>query len=1060
MSGDEVPEGAHPAAAGGEAFEELLARCIEARDAGDDAGLQRLFAERPQATARLRSRLFDLERLGLLGPGEAMPHSVAGHRLLAQLGRGGMGAVYLAEEPDGARRVALKLSSLPLEDGEAGRRARARFEREVAAVVQLDHPRIVSMRSAGEHEGRPWFTMDHVRGATLSRLIERLRARGTPPEVLSIADVRAALAAEMEANRLPGTELDEGMTRERSDWPGSYVAWCCQVALDLAAALEHAHAHGVVHRDVKPSNAFVRPDGLALLFDFGLAQVRDQPSLTRSGDFAGTPYAVSPEQVDARRGPVDGRTDVWGLGVVLYELLALRRPFDGSGTAELLRRVLEADPIPLRRLHPGLARALENVCASALEKSPRRRYASATRLREDLERFRAGRPVLARGASLRRRGVRFVRRRPAAAAAAALGLLVVLGVPAGLLTANTVVRAHARRAERAAEEASLLAQANAEVVGHLVDLFEPLEAEKAAPDPATLALIEAQAQRLALGRGTNPLARAALLEATATVFSNLGEAARARPLYDRALAIREAELGELHPDTVALLQKLAQVNVESGDPEAALGLCRRASEALSSSGTTRVALAARVRATSARALSATGKVDEAAAELQAALALLSHGAEQGEAARAEVLEDLSRVEVQRGRVEQALARCEEALALRRAAWLPEPRALARGLDLLAELRSALGEHGAAEEARNRALALREALRAPADIAPMPPELRLCDPRAPEFEASFRAGITALQVRRLEEARGHFERCLELRPTSAVSMYNLACGNALLGEVSSALDWVERAVDDGFGVGDGRLEVVGRDADLTRLRGEPRFESLLWRLSERDRALRAYVREPAIRFPAEVRAGEPPPLLLVLHADGSSKDAVAAGPWARVAEELGWVLFAPSAPRPLGPTAEAGLAWIDDVAGFSRRPWDVEAACAAALGELLSERRADPRRVLVAGEGSGALVAFDLALRAPGLVRGVVLVNGPALLEVPEVRARTAAALGLRVAVRFDAGATLPWVDPAVSNEAYAQALEAWLDEHGLSVRTDAPACSLPLEPDARAGALAAALSSL
>jgi serine/threonine protein kinase/predicted esterase len=1036
-------------------FEALLALCIDAQCNGESQTLKRLFAEHPAAVPRLQGRLAELERLGLLGAEEKEPDEVAGHRILAQLGRGGMGAVYLAEETANGRRVALKLASLHLEDGDAGRRARARFEREIHAIAQLAHPSIVGIRASGEHQGRPWFSMEHVGGALLSRLIERLRARGVPTSELSAEDARAELAAEMAASAVPATApLPDG--EEGAPWPGSYVAWCCRIVRDLASALEHAHAQGVIHRDVKPSNALVRPDGRALLFDFGLAHVQDQPTLTRSGDFAGTPYAVAPEQVDARRGAIEARTDVWGLGVVLYELLALRRPFEGAGAPALLRRVLEGDPLPLRRLHPGLPRALEHVAATALEKVQRRRYASARALGEDLDRFLAGVPVRARGASVRRRAARFVTQRPAAASGIALALLVAVGLPTGLLAANAIVRGHARKAERAAKEAQMLARANAEVVGYLVELFEPLESTGSMADAGAIAMLEAQSQRLQGGLGEEPLARAALLAATGTVFANLGQPERARPLFDRALAIRQDELGELHPDTVDLLVDLARVSVDAGEPAAALGLCARARTSLDRLGESRPELTARLAVAAARAWCAVEQSDTAARELEDALDVLGGaGLAEGNLA-ADVLEESARVERLRGRSSEALARCECALALRRAEWLPDPRALASGLELRAEICTDLGDGEESARASASARALRAAIEAPPSLAPIATELHLSDPPAAEFDLRFQSGITALQARRLAEAREHFERCLELRPASAVSMYNIACAHALEGDLEKALTWIERAAQRGFGMSADALAVVQRDADLEPLRADARFQTLVTGLSEQAARFEHRLRAPAVYEPAGLDPERPPPLLVVLHDDGDSPDAILAGVWPRVADRLGCLLIAPCAPRPLGMDPGAGFAWIEDLADFSEQPWRQEAACAEALTKFLDARAVDRERVLAVGEGSGALVAFDLGLRAPGLVRGVLLVQGPAFAQIPPNRPRTAAALGLRARGLFDPEAQVPWLEPGVGAEPYGRALGAWLASQGL----DGAVATLPSDADERARVFAEAVQGL
>ena len=325
-------------------FETLLSACIDCLAEEGESALRRLLGEHPQDASRLRARLRELDRFGLLQRRRPDPERIGGHRILGRLGRGGMGEVYLAEEP-GGRRVALKLATLPAdsvgeEDAARQAAARARFEREVKVMALLSHPGLMTIRAAGEHEGRPWFTMEHVRGTTLAAIIAALRTRGTPTEALTARDVRAVVAEALE-RETDGRAADPGEDHEGL-WSGSYSSWCCRVARDVAAALEHAHTHGVLHRDVKPANVLVHADGRVQIFDFGLARLDDQQALTRSDDFAGTPYAVAPEQVDKRRGEVDERTDVWGVGVTLYELLALRRPFSGASTAELLRRILDA----------------------------------------------------------------------------------------------------------------------------------------------------------------------------------------------------------------------------------------------------------------------------------------------------------------------------------------------------------------------------------------------------------------------------------------------------------------------------------------------------------------------------------------------------------------------------------------------------------------------------------------------------------------------------------------------------------------------------------------------
>jgi len=1059
-------------------FERFLSECIGLWSERGEAALQEALAARPEHAARVRQRLQELERLGLLQREEPEPELIGEHRIIRRLGSGGMGTVYLAEEPLTGRRVALKLARLPVGaeggDGAGGgggngapdgrRTARARFAREVAAMAALSHPNLVAIRASGEHDGRPWFSMDHVPGATLSAVIARLRARGTPAEALTARDVRAAFEEQCEQDGAAAQPAED------SRWDSDHVTWCTRVALDVARALEHAHAHGVLHRDVKPSNILVRADGSARLFDFGLAQVDDQAALTRSGDIAGTPYALAPEQIDARCGAVDGRTDVWGLGVTLHEMLALRRPFDGAGPAALLRRILDEEPEPL-------ALALQHVVATALEKPPRRRHADMTALREDLERFLARRGVRARGAGRVRRAQRFITRRPARAAALALAVLVVVAVPAGLLAANAAVREEARRAELAAQEARRQAAANAEVVGYLVNLFRPFEADDTELRAGTVAMLESRAQELELRFGSQPLVRAALLEATGAVYANLGQHARALPLYDRALAIRQTEQGESDPETVRLLQALARVHLEAGDASSARDLCRRvlaelgardasapraglATPEARAAAVARAGLAARAHTTLGRAEAQLDEPERAAAELATALDVLSTLDPHDDRASAEAHEAAADVAMRRGFPAQALAHGEQALSALLGEWFPDRRALVRAFEGLATWRTAAGDAAGAGAAASAAVTLRDAGRAELQATPVAPELRLATPWRARYEEAFQAGITALQARRLDDASREFSVCTELRPGSGLGFYNLACAHALAGRTAAALDWLERAAALGYGLGEGQDERMRADSDLASLRDEPRFDAVVASLREHGARWRAWCAEPGVHLPPARAGGGPLPLLVVLHADGSTRDAVLAGPWRQVADALGAALLAPSARVPLGMTPADGTAWFEDVERFARQPWGATDAALDELRAFFASHEVDRSRVLLAGEGSGALIALELALRAPGLVRGVLLVQGPALVESRQTRALTAAALGVRVAACIDPDAPLPWVGTETPGRAYAAALGAWLSATGLTGPGAFRTAPLPAAPAERAARLVEALAAL
>jgi serine/threonine protein kinase len=275
--------------------------------------------------------------------------AIPGYEVLERLGRGSMGVVYAARDLRLNRRVALKIiPDLALASPED----LVRFLGEAEVAAQLQHPNIVPVHAVGQHEGRPFFTMELVAGGTLAGLA----ASGpVPPR-------RAA-------------ELVEAVAR----------------------AVHHAHRRQVVHRDLKPANVLLTEDGTPKIADFGLAKRLDVGTgLTQTGTLLGTPRYMAPEQAEGLVHDVGPLTDVYALGTILYELLTGRPPFRGDSLLHTLEAVVHRKPAPPRDLCPETPRALEAVCLKCLEKAPGRRHASAEAVADDLRRFLDGRLVSAR----------------------------------------------------------------------------------------------------------------------------------------------------------------------------------------------------------------------------------------------------------------------------------------------------------------------------------------------------------------------------------------------------------------------------------------------------------------------------------------------------------------------------------------------------------------------------------------------------------------------------------------------------------------------------------------
>lgn len=268
---------------------------------------------------------------------------VGPYRLLRAVGSGGMGVVYEAEDTRLGRRVAIKF--LPSELGRA-RKSKERFLREARTLSVLDHPNLCTVHDVGESDGRLYIVLAYYEGETLR---DRL-ARGPRP----LAEAR-------------------------------------EVAIQVTRGLACAHEAGITHRDVKPGNVMLTPRGQAKVLDFGIARLGDDVSLTSPGGSPGTPLYMSPEQ--ASGAPVDQRTDIWSVGVMLYEMIAGVRPFAGEGTQAVLLAILTQEPEPLARLCPEVPPELASVVAKALAKDPAARYQSADELLADLEAGPAPPPI-------------------------------------------------------------------------------------------------------------------------------------------------------------------------------------------------------------------------------------------------------------------------------------------------------------------------------------------------------------------------------------------------------------------------------------------------------------------------------------------------------------------------------------------------------------------------------------------------------------------------------------------------------------------------------------------
>jgi WD40 repeat protein/serine/threonine protein kinase len=465
-------------------IEELTVRL----QAGEPVDVPAFLQEHPEHADRLRdllpalNMLADLARSAPSGsasgvrpaaPPDDLTGTLGDFRLLREIGRGGMGVVYEAEQISLGRRVALKV--LPFAAAMDGRQLQ-RFKNEAQAAAHLQHQNIVPVYYVGCERGVHFYAMQLIDGQTLAAVIRELRhlvkqearegeapAEPAPREPRPLSELAGELVSGRwvpakrngtdarptvdhvpapqpllpaeEAVVEPATAAGVGLSTERSNKSPAFFRTAAHLGVQVAEALEHAHQVGVVHRDIKPGNLLLDGGGRPWVSDFGLARLGADPGLTMTGDILGTIRYMSPEQALAQRVPIDHRTDIYSLGVTLYELLTLERAYPGRTREEVLRQIAFEEPRPPRRLNTAVPSELETIVLKAMAKNPEERYATAQELADDLRRFLEDKPIKAKRPSLRQRAAKWARRHKTVVRAA----LVVVALAVVALAVSTML---------------------------------------------------------------------------------------------------------------------------------------------------------------------------------------------------------------------------------------------------------------------------------------------------------------------------------------------------------------------------------------------------------------------------------------------------------------------------------------------------------------------------------------------------------------------------------------------------------------------------------------------
>ncbi|MBK8979577.1 MAG: serine/threonine protein kinase [Planctomycetes bacterium] len=633
----DAPDPAPPSADAPDEVEELLAPVVELPTADEQlAALDGLCASRPELAATLHARFELWQRLATSSAlGESTPVRFGDYELLHPLGSGGMGVVWLARQSKGGveRIVALKMIR---QRGLFSAEARERFRREAQAALRVDHPALCPVYDVGEVEGTPFLAMRNVPGRTLADHLAEARHAGTPLEL----PARPSSGETSTATHTPTGRIG---SRRRLETILRYIE-------AVARALHVAHEAGLVHRDIKPGNLMVTPEGDPVVLDFGL--VRDaseaESSLTLTGQPIGTPSYMAPEQIEPRGRRIDRSTDIHALGATLFECLTLAPPFHAETRDALYLKVLHEPAPRLRRIDRTAPRDLEVVLETALRKEPERRYATALDFAEDLRRLRELQPILARPTGPLLRAGLWARRNPLVSAFVVLLLVsqVLLGWQVHRTSesiererqARTQAELEAQAKERALSRAEMnLAAARSAVEELMITARERLSDVPGSEDvreallERSLGFYRAMLDREGDDRGVRlDVARGRV--ASGELLLELGRVGESAEDLSRGIASLR-ELDAEHPSATTRstlasgLLALARIAMASDDVGVAeerardAVAARRSSLALLDHPHTRLALSGDLRAL-AQTLRDQGRIDDAVATAHDALAEL------------------------------------------------------------------------------------------------------------------------------------------------------------------------------------------------------------------------------------------------------------------------------------------------------------------------------------------------------------------------------------------------------------------------------------------------------